>query len=159
MATSLFIDLDKIDPKRVVMDQAEIRRVNPHRYEMEQLDGILLFEPDQKIAVGYKDVRPDEFWVRGHIPGRPLMPGVLMLESAAQLVSFYCKKTREGNDNKFMGFGGINNVKFRSTVVPGDKLIIICKAAEMRPRRVIFDTQGVVNGRLVFEATIIGMMV
>lgn len=159
MVTPLLIDLNRIDLNRVIMGQDEIRRANPHRYEMEQLDGILLFEPKQKIVVGYKDARPDEFWVRGHIPGRPLMPGVLMLESAAQLVSFYCKKTVEQNNAKFMGLGGINNAKFRSTVVPGDRLIVICKATEMRPRRVIFNTQGVVNNRLAFEAMIIGILV
>lgn len=159
MATPLLIDLSQIDLNRVVMGKDEIRRANAHRYEMEQLDGILLFEPERRIAVGYKDVKPDEFWVRGHIPGRPILPGVLMLESAAQLISFYCKKTVGQNDNRFMGLGGINQVKFRSTVIPGDKLIIICKAMEMRSRRVIFDTQGVVNGRLAFEATIIGMIV
>ena len=62
-------------------------------------------------------------------------------------------------DARFLGFGGINDVKFRGKVVPGDNLILIAKNKELRPRRAIFDTQGVVNGKLVFEGVIIGMVV
>ena len=61
--------------------------------------------------------------------------------------------------NMFVGFGGVADVKFRGTVVPGDKLIILCKCLELRPRRAVFQTQGIVNNKLVFEAKIIGMPV
>ncbi|MBI5677615.1 MAG: beta-hydroxyacyl-ACP dehydratase [Planctomycetes bacterium] len=115
------------------------------------------FDPEQGIIVGYKDVSSNEFWVRGHIPGRPLMPGVLMLEAAAQLCTYYYKKTTQ--DDRFLGFGGIDKVKFRGKVVPGDRLILIAKNRELRARRAIFDTQGVVDGKLVFEGVIIGMVV
>ena len=58
---------------------------------------------------------------------------------------------------KFFGFGGIDKVKFRGQVLPGDKLIIIAKNKELRARRAIFDTQGITNGKLVFEGKIIGI--
>jgi len=137
----------------------EIEKANPHRYEFAQLDGILLFEPDESIIVGYKDIKPDAFWTRGHIPGRPLLPGVLMIETAAQLASFYYKNTLGKNDTRFVGFGGVDKVKFRDTVIPGDKLVMLGKCVELRSRRIIFDAQGVVNGKLVFEGTIIGVVV
>jgi 3-hydroxyacyl-[acyl-carrier-protein] dehydratase len=85
------------------------------------------------------------------------MPGVLMLEAAAQLCTYYYKKITQ--DERFLGFGGIDKVKFRGKVVPGDKLILIAKNIELRSRRAIFDTQGVVDGKLVFEGVIIGMVV
>lgn len=157
MPQDILVDLSNLDLNKPIMDIEAIRAVIPHRYEMEQLNGIVKFDPENKIIIGYKDVSVREFWVRGHIPGRPLMPGVLMLEAAAQLCTYYYKKTIQ--DDRFLGFGGIDRVKFRGKVIPGDKLILIAKNKELRSRRAIFDTQGVVDGKLVFEGVIIGMVV
>ncbi len=155
MPQKFLIDIDTIDLNKVTADIEEIRAVVPHRYEMEQLNGIIRFDPENRIIIGYKDVKEDEFWVRGHIPGRPLMPGVLMIEAAAQLCTYYFQNSVK--TDKFFGFGGIDKVKFRGQVLPGDKLIIIAKNTELRARRAIFDVQGIVNGKLVFEGKIIGM--
>lgn len=157
MPPRFLVDLKGFDLDKPEVSIEEIRAVNPHRYEMEQLTAIVRYDPDNKLVVGYKDVTADEFWVRGHIPGRPLMPGILMVEAAAQLCTYYYK--RAISDERFLGFGGVDKVKFRGTVVPGDKLILIAKNLELRPRRAIFDTQGVVDDRIVFEARIIGMAV
>lgn len=157
MPQEILIDLSTLDLNKSIVDMDEIRAIIPHRFEMEQINGIIKFDPEQKIIVGYKDVSNNEFWVRGHIPGRPLMPGVLMLEAAAQLCTYYYKKTTQ--DDRFLGFGGVDKVKFRGKVVPGDKIILIAKNKELRSRRAVFDTQGVVNGNLVFEGVIIGMVV
>ena len=155
MAPPLLVDLGRIDLGRVVMTIEEIRQYNPHRYEMEQLSGVIHLDPQAGQVVAFKDVRPDEFWVRGHIPGRPLLPGVLMIEAAAQMSSLYYKKVQ--NDPRFLGFGGVDGVKFRGQVVPGDRLLLLGQAIEIRNRRAVFDTQGVVADRLVFEARITGM--
>lgn len=81
-------DLANLDLSRVVADQDAIRKVNLQRFEMEQLTAIVHIDRDNHVIVGYKDVRPDEFWVRGHMPNYPLLPGVLMCEAAAQLCSY-----------------------------------------------------------------------
>ena len=157
MPQDILIDLSSLDLNKPTIDIEAVRAVIPHRYEMEQLNGIIKFDPEHKVIVGYKDVSNSEFWVRGHIPGRPLMPGVIMLEAAAQLCNYYYKKTTM--DDRFLGFAGIDKVKFRGKVIPGDKLILIAKNKELRSRRAIFDTQGMVNVNLVFEVFIIGMVV
>jgi 3-hydroxyacyl-[acyl-carrier-protein] dehydratase len=157
MAPSLLVDLSKIDLNRVQIPIEEIRQSNPHRFEMEMLSGCIYLDPEKGQIVAFKDVRPDEFWVRGHIPGRPLMPGVLMIEAAAQMSSLYYKRVQ--NDPRFLGFGGVDGVKFRGQVVPGDRLLLLGQAIEIRSRRAVFDTQGVVGDRLVFEARITGMPV
>jgi len=155
MAPRLLVDLVTLDLDRIVIPIEEIRRLNPHRYEMEQLTAVIHLDAEKGQIAAVKDVRDDEFWVRGHIPGRPLLPGVLMIEAAAQMCSVYFKKV--SGDPRFLGFGGVDAVKFRGQVVPGDRLLLLGRAVEIRSRRAVFDTQGVVGDRLVFEARITGM--
>jgi len=151
----LLFDLSSIELEHVEVAQEGIRRFNPQRYEMEHLNGIIYYSPEQNVAVGYKDVKEDEFWARGHIPGRPLLPGVLMCEAAAQLCSYYFK--RQTGTKQFLGFGGMEGVKFRAAVLPGQRLILIARNRELKSRRATFDVQGVVDGKIVFEGIIIGM--
>ena len=88
------IDFSEFDENRIVADQETIRRFNRQRYEMEQLTAVVHMDTVKHLAVGYKDLTPDEFWVRGHMPGMPLMRGVLMCEAAAQMCSYYAHKHR-----------------------------------------------------------------
>jgi 3-hydroxyacyl-[acyl-carrier-protein] dehydratase len=155
MAPTLLFDISGLDLHHVQYDAAAIERINPHRGVMRLLDGINFATPDFGQAVAFKDVRPDEFWVPGHIPGRPLFPGVLMVEAGAQLAT-YLTLRRLGHV-KFMGFVGLDKVKFRGMVVPGDRLTLLCQCVECRPRRSICDVQGVVGGNIVFESRITGM--
>jgi 3-hydroxyacyl-[acyl-carrier-protein] dehydratase len=150
-------DISKLDQSKVVVDHAAIYRVNPHRYEFELLDGIFHIDFDAMIIVGYRDVKADEFWVRCHIPGRPIFPGVLMIETAAQLVSYYV--VSRNPDKGFMGFGGVDSVKFRGVVQPGHRIIMVGKLIELRSRRCIGVAQAYVDGKLVFEGNITGMWV
>lgn len=152
--TSLF-DLSGINLDQVQFDAAAIEATNPHRGHMRLIDGIIHMPPEMDRVVAFKDVRADEFWVPGHIPGRPLLPGVLMIEAAAQVASFVFLRRMPGV--KFLGFSGVDNVKFRGQVVPGDRLILLGKEVETRPRRIICEGQGWVRGTLVFEARITGM--
>lgn len=155
MAPKPIIDLNSIDLAHVEASSEEIRKFNPQRYEMEQLDGITYYDEECAITVGYKDVRADEFWVRGHIPGRPLLPGVLICEAAAQVCSYYFK--RRTGEKKFLGFGGLEQVKFRREVVPGDRLILVARCSELTSRRAVFEAQGFVDFTMVFQGSITGM--
>ena len=149
------VDPSTVDLSRLVAGPEEIRRRNAQRYEMEHLNGICILDQDAGIIVGFKDVTDDEFWVRGHIPGRPLLPGVIMCEAAAQLCSYYYKEAVPGD--RFLGFGGLEGVKFRAEVAPGHRLILAARNLELRPRRATFYCQGFVEGRMVYEGTVIGM--
>jgi 3-hydroxyacyl-[acyl-carrier-protein] dehydratase len=113
-------------------------------------------DTSQHLLAGYKDVRPDEFWVRGHMPGYPLLPGVIMCEAAAQLCSFYivCHKLMEGD---FIAFGGLENVRFRAPVKIGDRLVLIGKAIKLHRRQVNCHVQGFVGSTMCFHADVIGM--
>lgn len=159
MAPPLLFDLSEIDLNGTpVFDKETICRTNPQQFEMQQLDGILWYDKDKACVLGYKDVTRHEFWVRGHIPGRPLMPGVIQIEAAAQLLSFFVKHVYQ--EEGFVGFGGIERAKFRAAIEPGCRLHLLGHITEARPgRRYVCDVQGVVAETLAFEATVAGMRV
>jgi 3-hydroxyacyl-[acyl-carrier-protein] dehydratase len=156
MPPSPLIDPATIDTSRVLVDLEGIRQANAQRFEMEQLTAIVHIDREHHVVVGYKDVRPDEFWVRGHMPDYPLMPGVLICESAAQLCSYYCYLMNL-IEHGFIGFGGMEDVRFRGQVRPGDRLVMIAKADRIHRRQTIFETQGFVGGNLVYHGKIIGV--
>jgi 3-hydroxyacyl-[acyl-carrier-protein] dehydratase len=158
MPPALLFDISTLDLKaEPLFDQKAICQINPQQYEMQHLDGILWLDEEKHLVLGYKDVTDHEFWIRGHIPGRPLMPGVIMLEAAAQVLSFYVKQVLA--EPGFVGFGGISDAKFRSTVVPGDRLYLLAHAILLKKRKKTFKVQGIVDGRMVFEATIEGLRI
>ena len=156
MPPPLIMDPACLDLNRVVADREAIRRVNPQRYQMEQLTAIVLMDPVQHVIAGYKDVGPDEFWVRGHMPGYPLLPGILMCEASAQLCSYYSMIYHKV-EGDFIGFGGLENVRFRRSVHPGERLVLTAKEIKFNRRQVIFNCQGFVKDAMVFHGDVIGV--
>lgn len=153
----LILGFSEYDVDHPIAGLEEIRKINPQRYEMEQLTAIVYDCPERNVCVGYKDVTPDEFWVRGHMPELPLMPGVLMCEAAAQLCSYHTQK-HNLLDAPMVGFGGLENVRFRDVVVPGDRFVIVAKKVRCRPRSMISCRfQGFVGESLVVEGQLKGI--
>src|SRR5262245_9518131 len=138
-------DVSKIDFDKPIFTLADIRRVNPQRHEMEQLTAIVHIDRENHGIVGYKDVTEEEFWIAGHMPGVPLMPVVLLCECAAQLASFYARKY-DLVEGDFLGFGGMDNLRFRSPVLPGCRLILMARVTRVKKKlRAEFDFQGFVG--------------
>lgn len=135
----------------------EIRKVNPQRHEMEQLTGIVYVDRENDGLVGFKDVTENEFWCTGHMPGFPLMPGVILCEAAAQLAGFYARKF-DLLGGEYLGFGGMDDVRFRKSVFPNSRLVIAARAKAVRfGRRAEFEFQGFVNNQMVFSGNMIGV--
>ncbi|MFQ5489547.1 MAG: 3-hydroxyacyl-ACP dehydratase FabZ family protein [Phycisphaerae bacterium] len=154
MPPPLLFDFSRLEADRVLYTRDQIYERLPHRYEFMQLDGIVHME--DRLAVAYRDVRPDEWWVRGHVPGRPIFPGVLMLETAAHLSAFLMRYIDSSYDG-FVAFGGVDSCKFRGAVIPPSRIYMVCRETEDRPRRIGGDCQAFVNGTMVFEAKITGL--
>ncbi len=157
MAPSFLYDISGLDLNKVAIDIEGIRAVIPQRFEMEMLSGIVHIDDPNDAIVAFKDISLDDFWVRGHIPGRPLMPGVMMIECAAQACAFWTM--RKHPEMGFIGFAKCDEVRFRGTVVPPARLYMIAKVVEISRRRCIAKCQGINNGTLVFEATVTGMSI
>ncbi len=149
------LDLSQIDPNKIAVTHEAIYQVNPHRHEFALLDGFCHFDLEAMEMAAFVDIHEDAFWARGHIPGRPLFPGVLMIESAAQMVGYFTKvyAKLEG----FLGFGAVDQVKFREPVTPGCRFLLLGKMTEIRRRRAAGNTQGFVDGRMVFEGKVTGV--
>lgn len=154
---SKIVDLAALDLNRIVADQEAIRKYNPQRFEMEQINAVVVEDTERGICVGYKDVRDDEFWVAGHMPDMPLMPGVLICEAAAQLASYFTLKY-DLLGAELVGLGGIEGVRVRGRVVPGDRLVIVLQ--QIRVRRgalIVCRFEGFVEDTLVVEGKIMGV--
>jgi len=153
----LILDFTEYDVDKPIADLAEIRRWNPQRYEMEQLTAIVYEGQVRHVCVGYKDFGPQEFWIRGHMPNRPLVPGVLMCEAAAQLASYYTvKHDLLGTD--LIGFGGLDQVRFRDVVFVGDRLVIVVELLKVRRGAMtVCRFQGFVRESIVCEGQIKGV--
>lgn len=149
------LDPAELDLSSPIAREPEIARAIPQRHEFALLDAVVLVDADRSLFAGYHDVREDAYWVRGHIPGRPLFPGVLMIEVAAQLCSYLHHKVFQPSG--FIGFVGVDRVKFRGAVSPPCRFLVMARGKVLKPRRLTCEVQGFVNEVMVFEGEISGM--
>ena len=128
----------------------EIRQLLPHRYPFALVDRIIDYVPGEK-AVGIKNVTINEPFFPGHIPERPLMPGVLIVEAMAQvggIVLIQLPNMKGG----FFAFAGIDKVRFRRPVIPGDQLVMTVELLSFKLRRIgKMRGRALVDGKLVAE--------
>ncbi len=102
----------------------------PHRYPFLLVDRVIEIQPG-KSAIGLKNVTSNDWFFQGHFPGKPIMPGVLIIEALAQ-VGAIAALSEPNNRGKLGLFAGINNVKFRRQVIPGDQLRLEVKLDRIR---------------------------
>ena len=136
----------------------EIMRLLPHRYPFLLVDRVIEYEADRRI-VGIKNVTINEPFFQGHFPGIPIMPGVLIIESMAQVGGVLVFKTLPDRENKLVFFAGIKNARFRKPVVPGDQLRIEMLLTHVRRSLGKLKGEAYVDTQLVAEAEIMFSLV
>ena len=143
-------------PTQPIFTLEDIQKILPHRYPFALVDRIIEYVPGQR-AVGIKNVTFNEPHFQGHFPGRPMMPGVLIVEAMAQVGGIVLIQLPEMEGGLFV-FAGIDKVRFRRPVVPGDQLVMTTELLCIKRRRfgkmhscAVVDGQRVAEGELMFS--------
>jgi UDP-3-O-[3-hydroxymyristoyl] N-acetylglucosamine deacetylase/3-hydroxyacyl-[acyl-carrier-protein] dehydratase len=150
-----------------VMDIAGIMKVMPHRYPFLLVDRITEYDAENKRIIGYKNVTINEPFFNGHFPERPVMPGVLIVEAMGQTGGLLLLNTPSFKDdggsgfnsNKLVFFTGMNNVKFRKPVTPGDQVFFDVRMTRQRFTMFTLEAKAFVSGELVAEAELTAAIV
>lgn len=138
------------EKEMITLTVEQIQEIIPHRYPFLLVDRIIELEP-MKRGVGIKNVTANELHFLGHFPERPVMPGVLIVEAMAQVGGITMLYPPE-NRKKLPFFTGLDKIKFRKTVVPGDQLVMTAEVIRVRGNMGRIKCEGRVNGELVAEA-------
>jgi beta-hydroxyacyl-ACP dehydratase FabZ len=141
-----------------IIDITEILEILPHRYPLLLVDRIIEFTPRQRI-VGIKNVTINEPFFQGHFPGAPVMPGVMILEAMAQTAGVLMYHEVDDHKSKLMYFTGLDNVRWRQPVFPGDTLRIELTVLRLKSRYMKLRGEAFVDGQLVAEAEITSVLV
>ncbi len=159
MPAQPLLDFDALDLSKPVAPLEEIRARCKQRGRLALIDAVVHVDIEGRLVVGYKDLKADDWWAEDHIPGRPIFPGVLMIEGAAQLCTFdYVGRTGEDAAG-FVGFGGVDRARFRGQALPGQRLYWAVRAERLRKTMFTYTAQGFVDHALIFESQILGVVV
>jgi 3-hydroxyacyl-[acyl-carrier-protein] dehydratase len=142
----------------MTLDIVEIQKLLPHRYPFLMVDAILEVERLKRI-VGIKNVTMNEYYFQGHFPGRPVMPGVMIIEAMAQTGGLLLLLDIPDRANKLLFFVAVDGARFRRPVVPGDQLRIECNVLAWRGDFCKLEGKATVNGELAAEGTVMCKMI
>lgn len=142
----------------MILDSNGIQKILPHRYPFLMVDAILEMEQFKRI-VGVKNVSINEGFFQGHFPGKPIMPGVLIIEAMAQTGGLLLLKEVPERDTKLLYFVAVDEARFRRPVVPGDQLRIEVEVISWRANFCKLRGMASVDGVLAAEATLMCKMV
>jgi len=142
----------------MLMDVVEIQKILPHRYPFLMVDAILEIERLKRI-VGVKSVTINEAHFQGHFPGAPVMPGVLIIESMAQIGGLLLLLEIPDREKKLLYFVAVDGARFRRPVVPGEQLRIEMKVLQWRGDFCKLEGRATVEGKLAAEAILMCKMI
>jgi len=146
-----------IEKKKPVLEIEDIQKIIPHRYPFLLVDRVIELEEDKRI-IGIKNVSVDEWFFQGHFPGRPVMPGVLIVEAIAQVAGVLMLSKKE-NQGKMAFFMSIEQAKFRRTVRPGDQLVIKVDVTRLKSEVGQICGKAFVDDKVACEAVLLFVLV
>ncbi len=151
------VDLSTINLTETVLPDEELRAALPHDHEFRLIDAICFLDMEEQLVVGYKDWDENPWWARGHVPGRPLMPGVLMIEGCAQVAAVLVQRSEQWRTDSLIGLGGINKARFRRMITPPARVHFVAKMGRTTKRMARYPAQCFVNGELALDCELMGV--
>ena len=152
------LDPSALDISKPIMDRAKISGILPHRDALALIDGVCYVADDGDMIAGWMDVPTEAFWTSGHFPGNPLLPGVLLVEACAQLSLIGYAAAEPSISDRLIVFGGIDHVRFRGAVRPGDRVFLVAALKERSKRAARSQTQAIVNGKVVYGGEVLAVV-
>ncbi|MEZ5528535.1 MAG: 3-hydroxyacyl-ACP dehydratase FabZ [Porticoccaceae bacterium] len=139
-----------------MMDINEIKQRLPHRYPFLLVDRVVELEPGQRI-LAYKNITANEDVFNGHFPNTPIFPGVMIIEAMAQAAGVlgFVTEDKYADENALYLFAGVDNVRFKRQVIPGDRLMLEAEIDSVKRTIWRFKCRATVDGELACEATIL----
>ena len=159
MSTPLLEDPVSMANATLVATASDLDQILPQVNRFRMAEGILHSDTETGITVGYRDIRADDWWAADHVPGRPLFPGVLQCELAAQVATYDMLNNRfeDEGEKPLVGLGGLESVRFRAPVVPGCRLVMAVFLERGGSKICRYMCQGYVGEKMVFEGKILGV--
>ena len=152
------IDLSTIDLEKVVMTRDDVYRILPQRCQFEVIGGIVHFDVPSQGVVSYCDFGTDDWWVPGHLPGRPIVPGIILMEAAAQTAALMMREIAPGWRDRFIGFGGMDGIRFRGVITPPARVWMVARGATYRSSLARVPVQGFHDGKIIFSGEVLGVL-
>lgn len=150
--------MTKLEPGKTTLDVTEIMQILPHRYPLLLIDRLVDIKPGES-AVGIKNVSFGDQVFQGHFPGKPVMPGVFIIEAMAQAAAAFTSYTENLDvEGKVVLFMGVDKARFRKPVVPGDQLRILVRTVQRRPPVWRFEGVATVDDKRVADAQYSAML-
>jgi 3-hydroxyacyl-[acyl-carrier-protein] dehydratase len=152
------VDLAELDLSQDVLPEEELRSLIPHDFEFKMIDGVCHLDLERGLVIAYKHFGEDAWWARGHVPGRPIMPGVMMIEGCAQTAAVLMKKREGLGGDDFIGLGGVDKARFRGAVVPPATIHFVSVVGSRGSRIFKYPAQCYRDGKMIMEMVLMGVL-
>lgn len=150
-------DLSSLNLTEHVVPEEVLRAALPHAHEFRLIDGICFLDLEEQLVVGYKVWDENPWWAKAHVPGRPIMPGVLMLEGCAQVAAILVKQSGIWPTDALIGLGGVDKARFRRMITPPATVYFCARMGRQTRNMARYPAQCLIDGQVAVDTELLGV--